>query len=64
MAEQCLLHGMDLSGLLLLYTSLGDAGGISKLVTLAKDQGKHNVAFMCLFKLGKLEECIQLLVER
>lgn len=64
MAEKCLLHGMDLSGLLLLYTSLGDAEGISKLASLAKDQGKQNVAFMCLFLLGKLEECIQLLVER
>ncbi|KAI4350875.1 hypothetical protein L6164_005282 [Bauhinia variegata] len=63
MAEQCLLHGMDLSGLLLLYSSLGDAAGLSKLASLAKDQGKQNVAFMCLFMLGRLEECIQLLVE-
>ncbi|KAJ1404091.1 WD40/YVTN repeat-like-containing domain superfamily [Sesbania bispinosa] len=63
MAEECLKHATDLSGLLLLYSSLGDAEGISKLATLAKEQGKNNVAFLCLFMLGKLEDCLQLLVE-
>ncbi|CAI8601205.1 unnamed protein product [Vicia faba] len=63
MAEECLEHAMDLSGLLLLYSSLGDAEGISKLAILAKEQGKNNVAFLCLFMLGKLEDCLQLLVE-
>lgn len=63
MAEECLTHAMDLSGLLLLYSALGDAEGISKLVSLAKEQGKNNVAFVCLFMLGKSEECLQLLVD-
>ncbi|KAK4762934.1 hypothetical protein SAY86_008702 [Trapa natans] len=62
MAEECMKHAMDLSGLLLLYSSLGDAEGISELASLAKEQGKNNVAFLCLFMLGKLEECLQLLV--
>lgn len=64
MAEECMKNAIDLSGLLLLYSSLGDAEGISKLATLAKEQGKNNVAFLCLFMLGKLEDCLQLLVER
>jgi glycopeptide antibiotics resistance protein len=64
MAEECLLHATDLSGLLLLYSSLGDAGGITKLASVAKEQGKNNVAFLCFFMLGKLEECLQLLIER
>ncbi|CAL9182937.1 unnamed protein product [Musa hybrid cultivar] len=63
MAEECLSHAMDLSGLLLLYSALGDAEGITKLSSLAKEQGKNNVAFLCLFMLGKLEDCLQLLVE-
>ncbi|AQK59877.1 Putative coatomer beta subunit family protein [Zea mays] len=63
MAEECLLHAMDLSGLLLLYSSLGDAEGINKLASVAKEQGKNNVAFLCFFMLGKLEECLQLLIE-
>ncbi|CAH2053584.1 unnamed protein product, partial [Thlaspi arvense] len=63
LAEDCMNYAMDLSGLLLLYSSLGDAEGVSKLASLAKEQGKTNVAFLCLFKLGRLEDCLQLLVE-
>ncbi|PWA74638.1 coatomer beta' subunit (COPB2) [Artemisia annua] len=63
MAEDCLKHANDLSGLLLLYSSLGDAEGIIKLASLAKENGKNNVAFACLFMLGKLEDCLQLLVD-
>jgi len=57
-------HAMDLSGLLLLYSSLGDADGMMKLAALAKEQGKNNVAFLCLFMLGQVEDCLHLLVER
>ncbi|KAG8497080.1 hypothetical protein CXB51_008336 [Gossypium anomalum] len=63
MAEECMKHAIDLSGLLRLYSSLGDAEGISRLASLTKEQGKNNVAFLCLFMLGKLEDCLQLLVE-
>ncbi|XP_039017606.1 coatomer subunit beta'-1-like isoform X2 [Hibiscus syriacus] len=63
LAEQCMKHAMDLSGLLLLYSSLGDAEGIATLASLSKEQGKNNVAFLCLFMLGKLEDCLQLLLE-
>ncbi|KAB5530119.1 hypothetical protein DKX38_020200 [Salix brachista] len=63
MAEECMRHATDLSGLLLLYSSLGNSEGISKLGSLAKEQGKINVAFLCLFMLGKVEDCLQLLVE-
>ncbi|OAY85461.1 Coatomer subunit beta'-1 [Ananas comosus] len=63
MAEECLSQAMDLSGLLLLYSALGDAEGITRLASLAKEQGKNNVAYLCLFMLGKVEDCIQLLIE-
>ncbi|KAF6175754.1 hypothetical protein GIB67_035881 [Kingdonia uniflora] len=63
LAGECLQNAMDLSGLLVLYSSLGDAEGIKKLAYLAKEQGKNNVAFLCLFMLGNLEECLQLLVD-
>nr|CAD1843045.1 unnamed protein product [Ananas comosus var. bracteatus] len=63
MAEECLSHARDLSGLLLLYSALGDAEGITRLADLAEEQGKKNVAFLCLFLLGKLEECLHLLVD-
>ncbi|KAK9066084.1 hypothetical protein SSX86_015486 [Deinandra increscens subsp. villosa] len=63
MAEDCLKHANDLSGLLLLYSSFGYAEDIAKLASLAKDNGKNNVAFTCLFMLGKLDDCLQLLVD-
>ncbi|PHT32187.1 Coatomer subunit beta'-1, partial [Capsicum baccatum] len=63
MAEECLKHANDLSGLLLLYSSLGDAEGITGLASFAKEHGKNNVTFLCMFLLGKVEECIQLLID-
>ncbi|XP_047950692.1 coatomer subunit beta'-2 [Salvia hispanica] len=63
MAEECLKQANDMSGLLLLYSSLGNAEGISELASLAKEHGKNNVAFLCLFMLGKLEDCLQLLID-
>ncbi|OAE32528.1 hypothetical protein AXG93_3242s1510 [Marchantia polymorpha subsp. ruderalis] len=62
-AQECLGHASDLSGLLLLYSALGDAAGLERLAASAKEQGKNNVAFLCLFLLRKLEDCVQLLVE-
>lgn len=62
MTEDCLKQAKDLSGLLLLYSSLGDTEGLSELASTAKEHGKNNVAFICLFMLGKLEECLQLLI--
>ena len=44
MAEDCLKHANDLSGLLLLYSSLGDAEVIEKLALVAKDSDAWVVA--------------------
>ena len=52
MAEECLKHVMDLSGLLLLYSSLGDAEGITQLASLAKDL---DYKFELAIQLGRLE---------
>jgi coatomer subunit beta' len=62
-AEECLGHAVDLSGLLLLHSAVGDVEGMRKLATLAREHGKNNVAFLSLFLLGELEACIQLLVD-
>ncbi|KAH9566824.1 hypothetical protein CY35_04G149400 [Sphagnum magellanicum] len=62
-AEECLSHAVDLSGLLLLHSAVGDVEGMRKLATLAREHGKNNVAFLSLFLLGEVEACIQLLVD-
>ena len=61
--EDCALRSDDLSGLLLLYTSTGDAKGMEKLTSLAKEKGRNNVAFMALFYQNRLKECVELLLE-
>lgn len=63
-AEECLTHAKDLSGLLLLYSAVGDAEGLEKLSMSARESGKNNVSFVSLFLLGKVEECVELLIER
>mmetsp|Transcript_3649 Transcript_3649/g.13088 ORF Transcript_3649/g.13088 Transcript_3649/m.13088 type:complete len:934 (+) Transcript_3649:263-3064(+) len=60
-AEECLRKADDMSGMLLLYSSMGNAAGMEALATRALAKGKSNVAFLCLFSLGRIEECIELL---
>ncbi|XP_024389865.1 coatomer subunit beta'-1 [Physcomitrium patens] len=62
-AEECLNQAKDQSGLLLLYSAVGDAEGLERLAASARENGKNNVAFVSLFLLGKVEECIDLLIE-
>ena len=62
MAEKCLKKAKDLSGQLLLHTAQADSEGLTSLVEEAKSEGKQNVAFLSLFLLGKLDECIDLLI--
>ena len=40
----------------------GNRNGLAKLALEATEGGKHNVAFLALFLLGRTEECMQLLV--
>jgi coatomer subunit beta' len=62
-AERCAVAARDVSGLLLLYTSTGDAAGIARLAGLAMEEGKANVAFLCHLMLGETEGCIDTLVK-
>ncbi|MEW5305809.1 MAG: hypothetical protein WDW36_008326 [Sanguina aurantia] len=62
-AEQCLQHGKDFSGLLLLYSAQANRAGLTSLAASATAAGKHNVAFLALFSLGQVEQCVQLLLD-
>merc|ERR1719231_1206307 len=61
MAEECLSKAGDLSGLLLLYSSLGKREGILEIAEKAGKEGKNNIAFMCFFICGMAEACVDLL---
>lgn len=62
LAEACMTRAKDTSGLLLLHTACGSGAGMASLAEQAKGLGKFNVAFLCLFLSGKLEDCVSLLV--
>lgn len=62
LAEECFSHAKDMGSLLLLYTSSNNADGLRKLATQADDAGARNVAFSCLWQIGDLGACIDLLL--
>jgi coatomer subunit beta' len=62
LAELALWNSDDVTGLLLLYTSLGDAQGLEKLAKYSSQIGRHNVAFTSLFLLHRIGDCIDLLI--
>ena len=63
LAEECALAARDVSSLLLLYSSTGDAAGMARLALLARDEGCANVAFLALHALGRVEDAAQLLAD-
>lgn len=63
LALECLHHAKDYSGLLLVATSAGDAGTLEKLGQLSLTEGQNNISFMSNFLLGRLEDCLEILVK-
>ena len=61
-AEKCFNHAKDLGSLLLLYTAANNGDGLRELTKIADAQAAHNVAFSCLWYLGDLDGCIDLLL--
>lgn len=45
-----------------LHSAMGDRPGLASLADEAAGGGKHNVAFMALFLLGRVDACVDLLV--
>ena len=62
LAEECFTHAKDMGSLLLLYTSSCNEAGLRKLAQQADDAGARNVAFSCLWQVGDLNACIDLLI--
>lgn len=62
LAEECFTHAKDLGSLLLLHTSSNNEAGLRSLAKQADESGARNVAFSCLWQLGDLNACIDLLM--
>lgn len=61
LAKECFTRANDLGGLLLIHTTLSDPDGLSDLAELAQEKGLNNIAFICLFLLHRMDECVDLL---
>lgn len=63
LAEECFKAGKDLSSLLLLRTATGDVSGLKELAELADEAGLNNIAFSCLWQIGDVQACVNLLTK-
>lgn len=63
LAKECFTEAKDLGSLLMLETSLGDREGLKALSELAQTSSSYNIAFSCLWQLGDIQACIDLLVK-
>lgn len=63
LAEECMEHAKDYSGLLLLYTSAGKYNKLGELADTTQNEEKTNIAFMALLLQGKIDECVDLLIK-
>lgn len=62
LAMECLHHAQDYGGLLLLATSAGDADTLVRVGQQAASNGFNNISFISNFLLGRLEECLEILI--
>ena len=62
LAEECFTHAKDLGSLLLIHTASCNEQGLRSLAKQADEAGAKNVAFNCLWQVGDLNACIDLLV--
>ena len=62
LAMECLHNAEDFGGLLLLATSAGDADTLTRVGQQAASKGHNNISFISNFLLGRLEECLEILV--
>ncbi|CAI9740725.1 subunit beta' [Octopus vulgaris] len=62
LAQECLHQAQDFGGLLLLATSAGNTDMVLRLGQTAEKASQNNVAFLSYFALGKLDECLEVLI--
>ena len=62
LATQCAKNSHDWSGLMLIYSSFGNADEMRKLGGWAEEDGRENVAFLAYFLTGQVERCVDLLL--
>ncbi|KAF2763007.1 Coatomer, beta' subunit [Pseudovirgaria hyperparasitica] len=62
LASECFTNAKDLGSLLLLHTATSNVEGLRALAEQADSASANNVAFSCLWQIGDLDGCIDLLI--
>jgi coatomer subunit beta' len=63
LAQECLQRAEDFGSLVLLSSATGNAQLMNRLADSAKEKGQNNISFLTYFTLGRLEDCLQLLID-
>jgi len=63
LAQECLHKAEDFGSLVLLASASGNAQMMEKLADSSKSKGQNNISFLSYFVLGKLDDCLQLLID-
>lgn len=63
LAQECLHKAEDFGSLVLLASASGNDTMMQKLAESSKSKGENNISFLSYFVLGKLDDCLQLLIE-
>ncbi|KAL7753389.1 Coatomer subunit beta' [Sorochytrium milnesiophthora] len=61
-AEECMSKANDIEGLLMLYSSSGNADKMRELGARALEAGMNNIAFLCYNLLGDAHKCVEVLL--
>ncbi|KAF1987377.1 coatomer beta [Aulographum hederae CBS 113979] len=61
LAQECFESAKDLGSLLLLRSAAGDEEGLRNLAERANEANANNVAFACLWQVGDVKACVDLL---
>ncbi|KAI5778520.1 coatomer WD associated region-domain-containing protein [Geopyxis carbonaria] len=63
LAQECFTNAKDIGSLLLMNTATGDTEGLKLLAKIAEAAEQNNVAFSCLWQVGDIDACAQLLLK-
>lgn len=63
LAEECFVNAKDLGSLLLVYTATANAAGLRDLANQADEAAAFNISFSCLWQLGDVDGCINILLK-
>ena len=63
LVEECLVHARSFHSLILLASASSDRELMSTIGDQSRNNGQYNIAFVSNFVLGKLDQCLDILIE-